>query len=158
MSAYHCLVPLVPLRIARLLRRLWKATDGIETVEFAIVSVVLFFFLLGVVEFGRLYWTQSELQYAAEATARCVTVTCCPGNAACGGSSGNTGYQNFATDQLIGIAASSSSLTNFSVASPAPACGNQITFNYQFTFVAQGLLLPLFPNGITLTAQACHQA
>jgi Flp pilus assembly protein TadG len=141
-----------------LLRRLFRATDGIETVEFALVSIVLFLFLFGVVEFGRLYWTQSELQYAAEATARCVTVICCPSDGACGGSSGNAGYQNYATDQLAGIAASSGDLTNFTVTSPAPACGNQITFNYKFTFIAQGLLVPLFPNGLTLSAQACHQA
>ena len=71
--------------VAPLLRRLIKASDGIETIEFALVSITLFLFLLGVVEFGWLYWTQSSLQYAAEAGARCATVNCCAGGpASCG--------------------------------------------------------------------------
>jgi Flp pilus assembly protein TadG len=59
--------PLNRFAIPPLLRRLIKAREGIETVEFALVSITLFLFLLGVVEFGWLYWTQSGLQYAAEA-------------------------------------------------------------------------------------------
>ena len=34
--------------IARLLRRLAKADDGIETIEFAIVALTLFVFVLGI--------------------------------------------------------------------------------------------------------------
>jgi uncharacterized membrane protein len=149
--------PLGLSRIGRLLRRLVKAADGVETIEFALVSVALFLFLLGVVEFGRLYWTQSELQYAAEAAARCATVICCPGNAACGGSSGNAGYQSYAADKLLGMSVPSGDLSNFQV--NAAACGNQVTFTYTFNFIASGLLLPLFPGGaITLSTTACHQA
>jgi Flp pilus assembly protein TadG len=66
-------------RIAGLLRRLVKASDGTETIEFALLAIPFFLFLLEVVEFARLYWTQSELQYAAEAAARCATVNCCSG-------------------------------------------------------------------------------
>src|SRR4029077_6474209 len=84
------------------LRRLIKASDGIETIEFALVSITLFLFLLGVIEFGWLYWTQSELQYAAEAAARCATVNCCAsGPAVCGGATGNAGVQNYTTNQLL---------------------------------------------------------
>ena len=66
-------LPLGLGRLARPLRRLFKARDGAEAIEFALVSIPLVLFLMGVVEFGRLYWTQSDLQYAAEATARCAT-------------------------------------------------------------------------------------
>jgi uncharacterized membrane protein len=140
--------------IARLLRRLAKATDGVETIEFALVSIALFTFLLGVVEFGRLYWTQSELQYAAEAGARCATVNCCSGApASCGGSTGNAGIQNFTVDQLLGMSVPSGDLSNFLVS--AAACGNQVSFTYTFHFIVSGLLPQA---GIDLNTVACHQA
>ncbi len=142
-----------PLRSS--LRRLIKASDGIETVEFALVSITLFLFLLGVVEFGWLYWTQSELQYAAEAAARCATVNCCAsGPAACGGTTGNAGVQNYTTNQLFGMSIPSSNLTNFQV--NAAICGNQVTFTYTYNFLVVGSLFPA--NSIVLSATACHQA
>ena len=141
-------------RITHLLRRLAKASDGSEAIEFALAAIPLFVFLLGVVEFGRLYWTHSELQYAAEAAARCATVNCCSsGPASCGGSTGNTGVQNFAAAQLLGMSIPSSNLSNFQVT--AASCGNQVTFTYAFDFIVG----PLIPNSaITLSATACNQA
>ena len=141
-------------RIAGLLRRLVKASDGSETIEFALLAIPFFLFLLGVVEFARLYWTQSELQYAAEAAARCATVNCCSsGPASCGGSTGNTGVQNFAAGQLLGMSVSSSNLSNFHVT--GASCGNQVIFTYAFDFIVG----PLIPNStITLSATACNQA
>ena len=139
---------------APLLRRLVKACDGIETVEFALVSITLFLFMLGVIEFGWLYWTQSELQYAAEAAARCATVTCCPADALCGGSSGNAGVQNYAAGKLLGISVPSASLTNFHV--NAATCGNQVSFTYTYNFLVVGTLFP--QNSLVLSATACHQA
>jgi Flp pilus assembly protein TadG len=138
------------------LRRLIKASDGIETVEFALVSITLFLFLLGVIEFGWLYWTQSELQYAAEAAARCATVNCCAnGPTVCGGATGNTGVQNYTTSQLIGMSIPGSSLTNFQV-NTAAICGNQVSFTYTYNFLVVGSLFP--PNSIVLSATACHEA
>ena len=148
------LLPLGFSRIAGSLRRLVRACDGAESVEFALAAIPLFMFLFGVVEFARLYWTQSELQYAAEAAARCATVNCCAsGPASCGGSTGNAGVQNFAANQLLGMSIPSGNLTNFQL--NAATCGNQIIFNYQFTF----LVGPIIPNSaITLSATACNQA
>ena len=142
-------------RCAAALSRLCKATDGVETIEFALAAIPLFMFLLGVVEFARLYWTQSELQFAAEAAARCATINCCAsGPASCGGSTGNTGVQAFAANQLLGMSVPSGNLTSFQV--NAAACGNLVTFNYTFNFIA-GRLLPT--NGaITLSVTACNQA
>ena len=147
--------------IARLLRRLIKANDGIETSEFAIVALTLFVFVLGIIEFGRLYWTQSELQYAAEAAARCATVSC---SATITG----TGPGNYAADQVFGVsvpAGAASALTT------SPSCGNQVTICFPFEFIVQGLFP--FSNttpaacpagyaapaaGLTLIATGCHQA
>jgi hypothetical protein len=150
----HRPFPLDLCGIARLLRRLVRAPDGVETVEFALVSVALFTFLLGVVEFGRLYWTQSELQYAAEAGARCATVNCCAaGPASCGASTGTTGIQKFTAGQLLGMSVASGNLSGFQVS--AAICGNQVTFNYSFSFLVSSLL----PQAaITLATTACHQA
>jgi Flp pilus assembly protein TadG len=141
--------------IGGFVRRLVKARDGVETIEFALAAIPLFMFLLGVVEFARLYWTQSELQYAAEAAARCATVNCCAsGPTSCGGSTGNTGVQNFAAGQLLGMSIPSGNLSNFQVSTAS--CGNQVSFSYTFNFIV-GQLLPT--NGaITLSATACNQA
>jgi hypothetical protein len=142
--------------IAALLRRLIKASDGIETIEFALVSIAMFLFLMGVIEFGWLYWTQSELQYAAEAAARCQTVNCCASSpAVCGGTTGTTGVQNYTTNQLLGMSIPSSSLNNFTVNTGA-ICGNQVSFTYTYSFLVMGSLLPT--TSITLSATACHQA
>jgi Flp pilus assembly protein TadG len=140
--------------IAGLLRRLVRASDGSAAIEFALVAIPFFLFLLGVVEFARLYWTQSELQYAAEAAARCATVNCCSGGpASCGGSTGNTGVQNFAAGQLLGMSIPSSNLSNFQVT--GVSCGNQVTFTYAFDFIVGSLI----PNStIILSATACNQA
>jgi Flp pilus assembly protein TadG len=146
--------PLELSRIVGLLRRLVKASDGSETIEFALLAIPFFLFLLGVVEFARLYWTQSELQYAAEAAARCATVNCCSGGpASCGGSTGNTGVQKFAAGQLLGMSVPSTNLSNFQVT--GASCGNQVTFTYAFDFIVG----PIIPNStITLSATACNQA
>ena len=139
--------------IARSLRRLVKASNGVETIEFALVSIPLLLFLLGVIEFARLYWTQSELQYAAEAAARCATTNCCAlGPAACLGATGTAGVQNFTTTRLLGMSVGSGSLSGFQVS--AAACGNQVSFNYQYNFIV-GTLLP--QSSITLSTTACHQ-
>lgn len=136
------------------LRRLVKAPTGVETIEFALVSIPLFLFMFGVIEFARLYWTQSELQYAAEAAARCATVNCCNGGPAqCGGSTGTAGVQNYAASQLLGMSVSSGNLSNFQLT--AASCGNQVSFNYSFHFII-GDLLP--KKTITLTTTACNQA
>jgi len=146
--------PLELSRIVGLLRRLVNASDGSETIEFALLAIPFFLFLLGVVEFARLYWTNSELQYAAEAAARCATVNCCAsGPASCGGSTGNTGVQNFAAGQLLGMSIPSGDLSNFQVT--GASCGNQVSFDFTFNFIVG----PIIPNAaITLSATACNQA
>jgi len=141
-------------RGAGVLRRLVKAAHGVETIEFALVSIPLFMFLLGVIELSRLYWTQSELQYAAEAAARCATVSCCNGApASCGSSSGNGGLKNYAAGQLLGMSIPPGNLSNFQVT--AASCGSQVSFSYSFKFLV-GALLP--KGSITLSTTACYQA
>lgn len=54
------------LRILRTLRD----RRGASAVEFAFAMPVLIVLLIGVFEFGRLFWTWTTLQYAAEQTGR----------------------------------------------------------------------------------------
>jgi Flp pilus assembly protein TadG len=46
--------------------------EGQAAVEFAMIIPVLLLLIIGIFEFGRAYWIQNTLQYAAEQTARCV--------------------------------------------------------------------------------------
>ena len=136
--------------IARPLRRLLKACDGVETVEFALVSIALFTFLLGVVEFGRLYWTQSELQSAAEAGARYCTIHSGDLNAC---STSTVGVKGYIVGQVLGMSIASGDLASFQAS--AQDCGNQISFTYTFRFIVSGLLPQA---GIDLITKACHQS
>lgn len=141
-------------RLTGLLLRLRRAVDGVETIEFALAAIPLLMFLLGVVEFARLYWTQSELQYAAEAGARCLTTNCCGGSpSACANSSGNTGVKAYTATQVLGMTVSTGDLQNFSVSTAS--CGNKVSFNYTFHFLV-GQIVP--HSDITLSTTACHQA
>ena len=121
------------------LRRLIKAVDGAEAVEFALVSIPLFIFLLGVVEFARIYWTQSELQYAAESSARYVTIN-----------SGTSPCTSYAASQLLGMGGSLASCAS----NTSAACGNQVSLTYTFNLISSSLL-PI--RSITLAAKACNQ-
>jgi hypothetical protein len=59
-----------------------KACDGATAVETAIVLPAFLFLLFSIVEGGLLFRTQSTLQFAVEAAARCAAV-----NRYCGGQS-----------------------------------------------------------------------
>jgi len=45
---------------------------GSAAVEFAMLIPLFLMLIFGVYEFGRIYWLQNTLQYAAEQTARCI--------------------------------------------------------------------------------------
>ena len=148
--------------LRKFLARLAKAREGIEALEFAIILPVLMLFLLGCIEFGRLFWTQSELQFAAESAARCITVTCSANIT-------GTGPNTYAAGQVFSVPVPAG--TVFSVTNPNPACGNEVTVCYPFEFLLPGLFpftnakpatCPAAYNapalGLTLTATGCHQA
>ncbi len=54
----------------RLLVRLRGSASGTTAAEFAIVLPVFLLILMGLIEFGRLFWVQSSLRHAVEQTAR----------------------------------------------------------------------------------------
>lgn len=133
-------------RFRRLPRRFLKNCDGTELIEFALTAIPFFLFLFGVIEFGRLYWVQSELQYAVEAAARYVTTN----------PTASTGtVQTYAAAQVTGVSVPTSdfTVTPYTSGFNTPSCGNQVKVSYQFNFIA----VQLFPYGpIKLNATACY--
>lgn len=127
-------------RCRSILTRLLGARSGASAVETALLLPIFLLFLLGICEFGRMLWTQSALQYAVEAAARCATInkTICDTT---------TNAQTYAAAQVFGIVIPS---TSFSVTTPS--CGTKISISYAFSFIVP----QLFPWNVILTAQSCH--
>jgi Flp pilus assembly protein TadG len=134
-------------RFGRLLLRLLKNCDGNDAIEFAFIAIPLFLFLLGVIEFGRVYWVQTELQYATEATARYVAMN----------PSASTGtIQTYAATQVYGVSVPTTAFTptRYNSSTNTPACGNKVTVSYQLDLLVASQLLPYGP--FTLNATACY--
>ena len=102
--------------------------------------------LLGVEEFGRALWTQSALQYAVEAAARCAAVdvsNCTPDVA------------TYASNQAFGLSIPASEFTYTASAScglTGYADGAQVTASHVFDPIVPNLV----PISVTLTAKSCH--
>ncbi|MFC3162903.1 TadE/TadG family type IV pilus assembly protein [Ciceribacter thiooxidans] len=56
------------------LGRVRQCQSGATAVEFALVGLPLFLLILGVVEFGRAFFLQNDLSYAADVAARQVLI------------------------------------------------------------------------------------
>jgi Flp pilus assembly protein TadG len=117
-----------------------RACDGATAVETAIVLPVFLLLLFAVIEAGLIFWTQSTLQSAVEAAARCAVVD----KTQCGSTSA---IQTYAASQAIGMTVTSSL---FIVSTPS--CGHQVSITYPFSFIVSGL----FPGTMTLNAISCH--
>ena len=57
-------------RVPGALRRLRSGQDGGTALEFALLFPIVALFLIGGVEFGRLFWQRSSLEHAVEETGR----------------------------------------------------------------------------------------
>jgi Flp pilus assembly protein TadG len=135
-----CLAPQRLIGLGRQLVGLAKACDGTTAVETAIVLPAFLLFLFAVIEAGLLLWTQTTLQAAVEAAARCAVVN----TTQCGSTSA---IQSYAAAQAAGMTISSSS---FIVSQPS--CGYQVSISYPFSFI----VTELFSGTITLNAQSCR--
>jgi Flp pilus assembly protein TadG len=120
------------------LRRLWSARGGAAAAEFAMVGLLFFALLIGVIETGRVLWTLNALHYGAQQAARCAAVN----TALCGTNALLQAYSN-------GIGGSNLPGTAFSLDTGA-ACGMKVTATYAMT-----LYIPYVQMQPTLTATAC---
>lgn len=123
--------------------RICRDERGASALEFALTAPAFFLFLFGIIELGLVFWTQIGLQHGAEMAARCATIntTLCP-------NTNPDAITSYATQQAYGLSVPPSTFTY-----STPACGNQVSASYIFTFPALPSLRP-----ITLTAQACFPA
>ncbi|MGC2411774.1 MAG: TadE/TadG family type IV pilus assembly protein [Stellaceae bacterium] len=147
--------------------QLWRRQDGAAAVETALVLIVAFPFIIGMVEFANAYWNWNSLllavaeggRYAmahanSSTLAACTAPTPAPTITGCTSGGGNYASPNlpncaaYETSQsLIGLQASSITIT-CSGSSPTTMT---LVATYEFDFVASALL-PYGP--LTLTGRA----
>jgi len=129
------------------LAALAKACDGTTAVETAIVLPAYLLFLFAIIEGGLLFWTQTTLQSAVEAAARCAAIN---GAAVAAGtkppSCANAGIPAYAASQTYGMTIPSSTFTP-----TQPSCGYQVSASYPFSFIVSDL----YSGKILLSATSC---
>jgi Flp pilus assembly protein TadG len=122
--------------------RFYRNARGASAIEFAILAAPFFMMLFGVIEGGRLLWTQVGLQHAVETAARCASLKAVDNPNPCPGSS----VESYAATQAFGLNLSPSVFTV-----SAAGCGTQITANYRFSLFTNFL----GPAPLNLSAQSC---
>jgi Flp pilus assembly protein TadG len=116
----------------------WKHEGGAAAVEFALIGLPLFLLIFGIVEGGRMLWTQNSLQYSVEQAARCAVV-----NASTCGTT--TQIQSYAVSKAYGLNLSASVFTVSN-----PSCGTKVSASLPYQTI-----LPVSIN-VTLTASSCR--
>lgn len=125
----------------RAIRFARKRSEGSVMVEFGLVLPVFLLMVFGVFESGRLFWTQSTLQFAVQEAARCASVNA----TTCGSTSAIKDYAASKASE-IGVAASSFTVTSVT-------CGNKVQIDWPFSF-GTGDIFPY--STITLSAESCY--
>ena len=152
-QAQRASAPALPGQIS--LTRLWAARRGATAVEMAFLLPVFLLFLLGICEFGRALWTQTALQFAVEAAARCAAVS----PSLCTAPGGSTmDVPAYAASQAFGMSIPSTDFTY----TPNATCGvgsgvsgaggAEVDASYPF----DALVPQLVPVNVTLSAKSCH--
>lgn len=122
--------------------RFRRSQCGASAVEFALVAVPFFLILFGVIEGGRLLWTQLGLQHAVEMAARCASLATSSNLNPCPG----TSVQAYATSQAYGLSPPTNVFTVLSA-----ECGSEVTATYTFAFITSYFGI----SPLTLTARSC---
>ena len=117
--------------------------SGSTLIEYAYVSGVLMVLMYGVLEFGRVIYVQNALQQAASLAARCAAID----TNNCGTSTQVTAYAATQASAFLTVPS-----TAFTVTSPDPTCGKQVTATYNFSFD-----IPFYQSiSLDMTATACQ--
>ena len=120
--------------------RLCRCRTGAAALEFALVAMPFLMLVFAIVEFSRVAWTQSALQFAVERAARCAAVNA----SACGTQEQVRAY---AASQML---APSALAADFSHA--AAACGHEVSATKTISLFLMGEGSP----SLTLTARSCR--
>lgn len=113
---------------------------GSIAIEYALLLPALLLFIIGTMEVGRLLWTQTTLDRAVEAAARCRAVdnvTCIDDAAAA----------EYAVTQAFGMTVPANAFTV-----SAAACGETVNVEYAYKFLVPWVT----PQDMVLHASACY--
>jgi Flp pilus assembly protein TadG len=117
-------------------------------VEFALVGMLFFGLVLGVIEVGRVLWMSNSLHYAVQQAARCASID----STTCGTEALVQSFASSVTGSTV--PASAFQLNPGSPPAGTPACAtttsNLVTATYAMT-----LYIPYLKMNPTLTATAC---
>jgi Flp pilus assembly protein TadG len=137
---------------------LWRASGGATAVEMAFLLPVFLLFVFGIIEFARVVLTQTALQFAAEAAARCAAVS--PSSCTAPGGS-SMDIPAYAASQTMGVSIPSSAFTYTQNANATANCttsqnigtgGAMVKASYVFDSIATQLV----PLNVTLSACSYH--
>lgn len=121
-------------------RAVLRSRRGSIAVEYALLLPALMLFVIGIMEVGRLLWTQTTLDRAAEAAARCGAVD----SVTCADAAATADY---AVTQAFGLNIAADA---FTVSSAACGASVEAAFTYKF-------LVPwVTPQDMVLHASACY--
>ena len=137
-------------------RSFLRDTSGANAVEFALLSIPLLLMLMGVFEFGRMYWTQHVLEEIASAGARCIGVlqSECAKNGVY--DSANTISYISGRAAVGGIPLTSANITvNNNTTCSGLAGFSSVQVSYTFVTVLPSFLSSL-ADGHHLSASACY--
>ena len=130
--------------------RLWKSSSGAAAAEFAILLPTILLLVFGLYQFGKVFWIQDTLQFAAEETARWAMANqpgCTTG-----------GLQSNFNSHLTSL--SSSSVTWVTPTQPTTTSSTTPSFTATYCKIKatySATILPLFSfagNTFTLTGQS----
>jgi Flp pilus assembly protein TadG len=113
---------------------------GSAAIEYALVLPALLLFTFGAIDIGRLLWTQTTLDRAVEAAARCGAI-----NALTCGTAAQ--IRTYAVNQAYGLA-----VTSGAFAVTNPVCGVRVTATSSFTFIIPWIATQTIP----LAATSCY--
>jgi Flp pilus assembly protein TadG len=114
--------------------------NGSVAIEYGIILPVFLLLVIGLLDAGRLIWTQTTLDRAVEAAARCAAIDAVQ----CGTAAQ---VQDYAVGQAFGLTIDASA---FTVA--AKTCGVEVAVSYPFRLVIPWVAR----DALTLHATACY--
>ena len=132
------------------MKRLLGDMRGVAAIEFAFASTALMLLVFGIVEMGRMLWTQQVLNGAAAETARCLaigSINCPSGGAYAATAAANRGVSDVQTNMVTVSAndACGSTAGNFT----------KVTIAYGYASVVPSFV-PTPAGGLTATACFPH--
>jgi Flp pilus assembly protein TadG len=113
---------------------------GAVAVELSLILPALLLVMLGLMDVGRMIWTQTTLERAVEAAARCAAVN----PVTCGTTAA---IQSYAAGQAFGLTVTTAVFTVTTV-----TCGMKVTVTMPYAFVIPWMT----SSNVTLGASACY--